>query len=165
MLVSDRVSGAVLVALGGLSFYGGSLLPPVPGQQIGPAVFPMVVGGGIAICGALIMLGIGQSFEAEAEADVQKHSAGIKSEPPLSQTTSIALTVLPPALLLFYYFASERLGFVLTGLIMVLVAARAFGAPWRLALPLAVLSPLAVHFAFLKLLRVPLPPGPLPLPW
>jgi hypothetical protein len=33
-----------LVALGLAAAYGGSLLPPVPGQQVGPNVFPMVIG-------------------------------------------------------------------------------------------------------------------------
>ena len=49
MQLSDRISGAFLVALGALAAYGGSRLPPVPGQQIGPNVFPMVVGIGLAI--------------------------------------------------------------------------------------------------------------------
>ena len=40
MQLSDRVTGLFLVALGGLAAYGGSRLPPVPGQQIGPNVFP-----------------------------------------------------------------------------------------------------------------------------
>ena len=52
MQLSDRVTGLFLVALGGVAAYGGSRLPPVPGQQIGPNVFPMVVGIGLAICAA-----------------------------------------------------------------------------------------------------------------
>ena len=36
MKVSDRVTGLILVVLGALAYYGGSLLPPVPGQQVGP---------------------------------------------------------------------------------------------------------------------------------
>ena len=38
-------------------------------------------------------------------------------------------------------------------------------ADLRLALPLAVLAPIAVHLIFSKLLRVPLPIGLLPMPW
>jgi hypothetical protein len=35
----------------------------------------------------------------------------------------------------------------------------------KLALPLAVLAPVGIHLIFGKLLRVPLPPGLLPMPW
>ena len=35
----------------------------------------------------------------------------------------------------------------------------------RLAVPLALGAPLFVHLIFAKLLRVPLPPGLLPMPW
>ena len=59
MHLSDRVTGLFLVVLGALAFWGGSRLPGVPGQDVGPAVFPMVVGGGLALCGVLIALGVG----------------------------------------------------------------------------------------------------------
>jgi putative tricarboxylic transport membrane protein len=54
---------------------------------------------------------------------------------------------------------------VLTAGLMVLTAAIALGARLRLAIPLAIVAPLLVHLLFSKLLRVPLPPGLLPLPW
>ena len=74
MQLSDRITGPFLVALGALAAYGGSRLPPVPGQQIGPNVFPMVVGIGLALCGVMIALGIGRRFEEEAEADLARPS-------------------------------------------------------------------------------------------
>ena len=70
MQLSDRVTGLFLVALGALAAHGGSRLPPVPGQQIGPNVFPLVVGIGVVICGGLIALGVGRRYEEEAEADL-----------------------------------------------------------------------------------------------
>ena len=73
--------------------------------------------------------------------------------------------VLPPAMLFFYYVASERLGFWPTATLMVLVLARAQGARWRGSLLLALLAPPLVHLVFYKLLRVPLPAGLLGLPW
>jgi putative tricarboxylic transport membrane protein len=48
---------------------------------------------------------------------------------------------------------------------MVVVAARALGASWLLAVAMAVGAPIFVSLAFGKLLRVPLPPGLLPTPW
>jgi putative tricarboxylic transport membrane protein len=49
--------------------------------------------------------------------------------------------------------------------VVVLVASLALGARLRLALPMAIGAPLFVNMVFLKLLRVPLPSGLLPLPW
>src|SRR3954471_16845385 len=65
MKVSDRVTGAMLVGLGVAAYWGGSLLSPVPGQQVGPDVFPMVIGAALVACGVLIMLGVGRTFEGE----------------------------------------------------------------------------------------------------
>ena len=162
MQLSDRITGSALVVLGALAAYGGSLLPPVPGQQVGPNVFPMVVGLGLVLCGVLIALRIGRSFEAENVIA----TAG-EAEPPHDKIPPRAgyWVLLPPLLLLFYVFASERLGFVPTAAIIVFVAAMSLGATVRMAAPLALLSPLAVHLVFAKLLRVPLPAGWLPMPW
>ncbi len=156
MQLSDRVTGAVLVVLGGVAAYAGSRLPAVPGQDVGPAAFPMLIGIGLVICGVLIALGIGRSFEvAEAEAPAGQGSrrlAGLRA-------------LIPPALLLFYVLAADRLGFLPTAAVIVLVMALALGARLRLAVPLAVVAPVLIHLAFYKLLRVPLPAGLLPVPW
>ena len=165
MQLSDRFTGLFLIALGGVSAYGGSRLPPVPGQQVGPNVFPMVVGAGLILCGALIALGVGRHFEDEAGADLAAHSA--------PQTTSRSATgwwrglmaLVPPGLLLFYVFAVDRLGFLVTAAAIVLTASLALGARLRLAVPLAIGAPLFVHLVFSKLLRVPLPPGLVSAPW
>src|SRR5262245_45496784 len=163
MQLSDRISGAFLVALGGVAAYGGSRLPPVPGQQVGPNVFPMVVGAGLILCGALIALGIGQRFEEEAEADLAAHSD--KPPEPAQAWWCGPMVLVPPGLLLFSAVAVDRLGFLLTAAIIVLTAALALGARLRLAVPLAIGAPLVVHLLFAKLLRVPLPWGLVPPPW
>ncbi|WP_198370701.1 tripartite tricarboxylate transporter TctB family protein [Roseomonas rosulenta] len=161
MHLSDRVTGTFLVLLGALAFWGGSRLPGVPGQDVGPAVFPMVIGGGLMLCGVLIALGIGRSFE-EPEGDPDAVAPGLAGR--LGRFAPLAAMV-PPALLLFYVLAVERLGFLPTAAIMVLACALALGASWRLAIGLALLAPPGVHLVFYKLLRVPLPEGLMPAPW
>lgn len=158
MHLSDRVTGLFLVVLGALAFWGGSLLPAVPGQDVGPAAFPMVIGGGLALCGALIAAGIGRSFEAP-------EAASEEPPPGLAARIGGASAFLPPALLIFYVLVSERLGFLPTAALILLATARALGGSWRLAIGVAVLAPPAVHLAFAKFLRVPLPAGVLPAPW
>jgi putative tricarboxylic transport membrane protein len=163
MRLSDRVTGLFLVGLGSLAAYGGSLLPPVPGQPVGPNVFPMVIGIGLAICGLMIAFGIGHTFEEEEELvpfeDGQQAAAA-----PRSKLYGLR-ALLPPALLLFYVGVVERLGFILTAGLIVLVTSTALGARPRLSIPLAILAPIGVHLIFYKLLRVPLPAGLIPMPW
>lgn len=161
--LADRVSGSAIALLGAAAFFYGSQLPPVPGQQVGPSAFPMVVGLGMVLCGSLIVLGIGRHFEEVAEADVAEHSAPDYLEPLPAWRSWLAL--LPPALLAFYALASETLGFLPTTAIMILIASLAFGAKPKLAVPLALIAPFFINLIFLKLLRVPLPGGLLPLPW
>ena len=167
MQLSDRVTGLFMVALGGLAAYGGSRLPPVPGQQIGPNVFPLVVGIGLVICGGMIAFGVGHHYEQEAEADLAKITGQIATatgDGPSGWWRGLKALV-PPALLLFYVVAVDRLGFLPTAAVMVLITSVALGARLRLAIPLAIGAPLFVNLVFSKLLRVPLPSGLLPLPW
>jgi len=163
LLLSDRITGSAVAVLGAAAFFYGSKLPPVPGQQVGPSAFPMVVGAGLVLCGGLIVFGIGRHFEEVAEAEVAEHSAPELLEPMPAWRNWLAL--LPPALLAFYALASEPLGFLPTAAIMVLTASLAFGAKPKLAVPLAIIAPFAINLIFLKLLRVPLPGGILPFPW
>lgn len=158
-----------MVALGVIAAWGGSRLPPVPGQQIGPEVFPMVVGLGLALCGMMIALGIGHHYEEEAEADLAKITSEFEADlgiadhktPPWRQ----AMVLVPPLLLVFYYLAVDRIGFLPTAALMVFCASLALGGRLRLAVPMALAAPLFVNLVFVKLLRVPLPSGFLPLPW
>lgn len=156
MQLSDRITGGALVVLGAASAWGGSRLPAVPGQDVGPAAFPMVIGFGLMLCGVLIAIGVGRSFEVEEEPE--ENSGSIMAR--------FGLRVLaPPALLLFYMLTVERLGFLLTSGIMVFLGVLALRGSVKLALPIAIVAPLFVHLAFYKLLRVPLPDGLLGAPW
>ncbi|KRR01874.1 tripartite tricarboxylate transporter TctB [Bradyrhizobium jicamae] len=161
MRLPDRVTGLFLVGLGAAAAYGGWQLPPVPGQPVGPNVFPLVIGTGLALCGLAIALGIGRSFEEE------EHLIPVEGGQPTPPTSKLygLRALLPPALLLLYVAIAERLGFILTAAMIVYVTSTALGARWKVALPLALLAPIGIHLIFSKLLRVPLPPGVLPMPW
>ena len=164
MRLSDTITGLFLAGLGGLAAYGGSRLPPVPGQQIGPNIFPLVIGLGLVACGAMITLRIGRRFEDEAEAEL----LAIEGAPPepAAQHPLYGLRVLiPPALLVFYVVAVDRLGFIPTAATIAFIMSMTLGASFRLAAGVAILAPIGAHLIFAKLLRVPLPAGLLPMPW
>ena len=161
MRLPDQVTGLFLVGLGAAAAYGGCLLPPVPGQPVGPNIFPLVIGSGLALCGLAITFGIGRTFEEEEE--IIPLEAG-QARPPTGKLYGLR-ALLPPALLLFYVVVADRLGFIITAALIVYATSTALGARWKLSLPLAVLAPIAIHLIFSKLLRVPLPAGLLPMPW
>ena len=161
MRLPDRVTGLFLVGLGAAAAYGGWLLPPVPGQPVGPNIFPLVIGSGLALCGLAIAFGIGHTFEEEEE--IIPLEAG-QARPPTGKLYGLR-ALLPPALLLFYVVVADRLGFIITAALIVYVTSTALGARWKLSLPLAILAPIGIHLIFSKLLRVPLPAGLLPMPW
>ena len=167
MRLPDRVIGFLVFSLGAVVAYAGSRLPPVPGQQVGPNVFPFVIGIGLGLCGLMIAFGIGRSFEEEAEVDLAAHSDRPSDDRILAAHGPLykLRVLIPPALLVFYALAADRLGFYLTTALIILIASLTFGGRLRLAVPLALLAPLLVHLAFYKLLRVPLPVGLVPLPW
>src|SRR3954465_12901665 len=144
MRLSDRVTGLFLVGLGSAAAYGGWLLPPVPGQPVGPNVFPLVRGSGLALCGLAIAFGIGHTFEEEEE--IIPLEGGEATAPPGKFYGLRAL--LPPALLLFYVAAAARLGFIITAALIVFATSTALGARWKLSLPLSLLAPVAIHLIF-----------------
>jgi putative tricarboxylic transport membrane protein len=162
MRLPDRATGLFLVGLGSLAAYGGWLLPPVPGQPVGPNVFPLVIGIGLAICGLMIAFGIGHTFEEEEE--LVPLEAGQQAPAPRGRLYGLR-ALLPPALLMFYVVAADRLGFILTAGFIVLVTSTALGARPKLSVPLAILAPIGIHLIFAKVLRVPLPIGLIPMPW
>lgn len=163
MRLSDRVTGLFLVALGAAAAYGGSLLPPVPGQPVGPNVFPIVIGIGLVLCGLMIAFGIGHSFEEEEELNPNEDGTPVAV---VASSKFYGLRALfPPALLLFYVVGVERIGFILTAAIIVFITSTALGARLKLSIPLSILAPIGIHLIFYKLLRVPLPAGLIPMPW
>lgn len=150
---SDRIGALALGALGLACILGASRLPSIPGQPIGPAVFPYVIGAALCLCAALILVGIGAGDPDEAE-----------EEPGLPRLALLRLLG-PPLVLVAYYLLVERLGFLITGFGVVLTIALLLGGRLLLAVPLAVAITAFVYSIFASLLRVPLPEGLLALPW
>jgi putative tricarboxylic transport membrane protein len=64
----------------------------------------------------------------------------------------------------FYIVAANHLGFLSTSFLILVALFKALKVQWRRTLLVACIATLVVHFAFYKLLRVPLPWGIL-TPW
>ena len=174
----DRWVGLGLTLLGSIVVGSGRTFPDVPGQKLGAAFLPMLVGGGLVVCGLLLMLrgwraarasplpaatatllreepGAGSAHSPHPEAD-RSHAPGAEAAPvreQLGPPVSVIATVA------CYIGLSPVLGFLLVAPPCLVVLFRALGVGWKPAFAWAVIGTLVVHVAFYKLLRVPLPWG------
>ena len=120
----------------------------MPGQKFGPAWFPGLIAGGLAICGALLIASGLRQHAPWAEAPEWIRS------PHARWGISAILGGL-----IFYVLAADTLGFHLTGVLLLAAWIRVLGASWRVTVAVAIIGTVVIHFAFYKLLRVPLPWG------
>ena len=146
MKVHDALTGAGLAALGGVVLWHIQGFPAMPGQKFGPAWFPGAIAIGLLVCGVMLMLRAGRGpWLARPE--------WTRRARPLAGVASVV------GGLLFYVLAADRLGFHLTGFLLLLLWTRVLGAGWRMAIAVSVIATLAIHLSFYKLLRIPLPWG------
>lgn len=121
--------------------------PNVPGQKIGAAFLPMLVGAGLLVCGLAL---VWRAWRTPPQTPAAAPAEAVERIAP-------ALGVMGSVLL--YIVAAERLGFLLVAPFVLLLAFKSLQVAWRPSLMSAVLGSLLVHVAFYKLLRVPLPWG------
>lgn len=157
MKFNDAVFGLILLALGAAVLAVVRSYPGIPGQQVGPALFPGLLAAGLCICGAMLLFKGWRERQAAAWMRLGDWAASPR------HVLSAALVV---GAVLFYMFASERLGFLLTAAVSLLALMLPMRvAPGRAVL-IALIATLVIHTAFYKLLRVPLPWGVLtPVAW
>lgn len=157
MKISDMFGGVLLAVAGAAIFAVALTFPPVPGQDVGPGLFPEMIALGLMVCGVLL------AVRGRAAADAQ---AWVSLPDWLGDRRALTGFAVVPVTLVFYVAASETLGFLLTGAILLFVLFVTFGVRLRTALLFAPLCALGIHFLFYKLLKVPLPWGLLePFAW
>jgi putative tricarboxylic transport membrane protein len=149
MRFNDTASG-VLAMLVGIGVVARALtFPPMPGQPIGPSLFPAVIGSGLVIVGAALIVG---GLRTRTQAAV--HFDQWVSSPRM--LLNFALVV---GDLLFYALALHRLGFFITAVVFLTVLFLAFGVNRTWIPALVIVITILVHYGFYTLLRVPLPWG------
>ena len=156
MKLNDAVFGALFLVLSLLVLWTIQGYPKIPGQNIGPAAFPGIAASVLALCAVLL---IAQGLRARArDASPWFERGAWTSRAP--QVIAFAVTV---GGLLLYVLASDRIGFIPTGIVMLGSLMVALRVRWPMALIVSVVSTVVIHFAFYKGLRVPLPWGVLPV--
>ena len=151
MRLNDAVIGVVLV-LFALAVIGyARTFPAMPGQNYGPALFPTLIGIGLALAGAILIVG----GVARRRTDPWVGGGDwLRSGPHLMSFLAVV------GGLLLYILISDWLGFILTALPLLFGWLLLFrgGKPLS-SLAIALGVTLVVDYAFSQLLLVPLPLG------
>jgi putative tricarboxylic transport membrane protein len=140
----DRWLGLALGALAGAVIWTSRGFPAVPGQKIGAGFLPGLVGVGLLMCAAVLVVRSLRGDESAGE--------------PARRTRRLAPAA-AVATIVLYVALAERIGFLLLVPPMLFGLLLAFEVRPRAALAWAIGGTLVVHLAFYKLLRVPLPWG------
>ena len=148
---SDRWVGIALALLGLAVLWSARAFPDVPGQKLGAAFLPMLVGAGLLLCAIALVV---RSLRGRAYAD--------EAAPAAAGTEHFGSSLVIIGAVLAYIFLSERIGFLIIAPLCLMAGFLAFRIGWQRALLWAVVGTLVVHFSFYKLLRVPLPWGVIP---
>jgi putative tricarboxylic transport membrane protein len=149
MRVNDTLTGLLLLLFGTAVVVHARTFPSPAAQSVGPGVFPILVGGGVALCG-VVLLWMGRR---------QRGSAPVELEAWVRQPRHALNASLVICALIFYSVAAETVGFFLTAFVILAVLFLAFDVNRRWIAPMAAAVTLGLHFAFHTLLRVPLPWG------
>ena len=157
MKLNDAIFGLVLLALGVAVLFGIQGFPKIPGQPVGPALFPGMIATGLCIAGLLLVVSGWRQRPGHA---------WIAWEDWVRSPRHIAALVVLLGSVVFYIAAAGWLGFLPTAALILFAMFVVLRVPVPRALLLAVVATLVIHFAFYKLLRVPLPWGLLtPYAW
>jgi putative tricarboxylic transport membrane protein len=146
---TDAWVGLGLAVLAGAVLWSARAFPNVPGQKLGAAFLPMLVGAGLLLCGiALVVRSLrGRRYAGDAAAETGSEHFG----------SSLVII----GAVLAYILLSERIGFLVIAPLCLMAGFVAFRIGWRRALGWALGGTVLVHVVFYKLLRVPLPWGPI----
>jgi putative tricarboxylic transport membrane protein len=154
MKINDAIWGALLLLLSVAILIHIQSFPNIPGQKIGPSLFPGFIAVGLGTCAlALIATGL-----ADRRGD-GKRAAWIAGEPWMRSPRHIVALALVIGVNVFYILLVDALGFIPTAVIYLAALFAVFGVRTRWILPLALIVTLVIHYSFYKLLRVPLPWG------
>ena len=154
MRLHDALSGCLLAILAIAVLIAIRGYPSIPGQNVGPAAFPGTLAVLLLGCsGLLIWRGLRQNRDGG-------RGEGLVSFGPWIASPRHRLNVLLVlGALLFYILASDFIGFIPIGIIILSAMFLGFGVRPVLILPVAIVATLIIHTIFYKLLRVPLPWG------
>lgn len=165
MRLNDAVTGLCLLVFAVAEMLYTLSFPSLHGQAYGPALFPVIIGSGLALCGLILI--------ARGLAARRLGAGALENQPPAGKSLPKWLDPGPWAkhkrardnglilvlCLLGYILFSTTVGFILTSLSILLILLWRLGASRWQAIPVACMTTLVLQILFAKLLLVPLPAG------
>ena len=150
MKINDAVFGALLLALGVGILWHVQSFPKIPGQDVGPGLFPGTIAAALIACAILLIRGGVRDRAGRPWIELlpwvasRRHAWAFVS----LVGTAIALILL-----------SNSVGFLIVAPLALFAMFIAFGVRPVTAAVIAVVGAAVIWYAFYKLLRVPLPWG------
>jgi putative tricarboxylic transport membrane protein len=154
MKLNDAVWGALLILFSAVVLVHVQRFPMIPGQKVGPALFPGLIAVGLAICGAMLII---KGLAARAQGG--ERARWVELDRWTGSRRHVAAFVAVIGVNVFYILLVDRLGFIVTGVVYLATLFAIFGVSRRWVVPIASAVTLGIHYAFYKLLKVPLPWG------
>ena len=152
MKINDAVFGALFLLLGVMVLVHVQGFPKIPGQPVGPALFPGLVAAGLAVCGVLLIV---SGIRRRAEQPWYETAEWMRSGRHFIAFAAIVGGVVA------YVLLATHVGFLLVAPVLLWIWFSVLGVRPVRAIVVAVAASLVIWYAFYKLLRVPLPWGPL----
>ena len=163
MKINDALWGVLFIAGASAILIHVQGFPKIPGQNVGPALFPGLIAAGIAICG-LLLIARGLRARRADRGGVEGRWIAIPEW--LRSPRHLAALGVFVAVNVLYLFVVDWLGFLITGFLYLAALMRVLDVRWRVTIPVALVTTLLIHYGFYKLLKVPLPWGVLtPVAW
>jgi putative tricarboxylic transport membrane protein len=157
MRLNDAVFGLLLAALGGLVLFAVQGYPKIPGQPVGPALFPGLIACGLCVTGAMLTV---RGWRRRDGQPWLEWDDWVRSPRHI-----VAFAILVASVVL-YIAGSQQIGFIPCAVVILTALFVVLRVPAGRSVVIAIAATLVVHFAFYKLLRVPLPWGLLtPIAW
>ncbi len=150
MKFNDAVFGALLLVLGLAVLVHVQSFPKIPGQNVGPALFPGLVAAALVICAVMLIL---SGLRARPE------TAWFEALPWARSPGHAWAFVAVIGSTIAYIVLAERIGFVIVAPLALFAMFIAFGVRPVTSVVVAIIGTLVIWYAFYKLLRVPLPWG------
>lgn len=150
MKIHDSLCGALLLAFATAVYWHTLGFPEIPGDPVGPSLFPRVIAIGMGVCGVVLI------------------ARGLLSrdprswfEPPewIRMPGLVGAFLLVVLGLLVSYLFLDRLGFLVVAPLLLVALMLVLRVRAGLAIPVAIGAPLLIHTIFYKGLGVPLPWG------
>lgn len=154
MRVTDALSGAIFIAIGLFIFQVASGFPNPGGMPYGASLLPRILGAGLMIGGAMLVMGdIVSRRAAGAPAAIATLDPELKSPRGLLPIAMVLVLVLGQIVL------ADSLGYLAVSIIGLTLLFLSVRLSWLASLCLALAGSLLCWWLFAGLLRVPLPRG------